>query len=114
MLSIVIDLLKTLLSTPPRQINYTIMIFLSILAITTSMVSFLFLSVKLDGLQRKFAATPADFHKFGIRGEDDKGKRTVWIQLWFAFLVGLVLLCVGLTFLALGYFVFRNQGVVDC
>lgn len=114
MLGIVIDLLKTLLSAPPRQINYSLMILLSILCFATTMVSFLFLSVKLDGLNRKFAATPNDLHKFGIRGEDDKGKRTVWLQLLFAFLIGLVLLCLGLAFLALGHFVFRNQGVVDC
>lgn len=110
MLSIVIDLLKTLLSTPPRQINYTVMILLSNLAIATSVVFFLFLSVKLDELHRKFDAS--DFHKLGIRGEKG-GKRTAR-QLWFAFLAGLILLCLGLAFLTLGYFVFRNQGVADC
>lgn len=110
MLSIVIDLLKTLLSAPPSQINYTVMILLSILAIATSVVHFLFLSVKLDELHRKYDAS--DFLNLGIRGQE--GGKRIAIKLRFAFLAGLVLVCLGLTFLALAYFVFRNQGVVDC
>lgn len=111
-LSIAIDLLKTLLSAQETQINYVRMMLLSISAIAISTGSFLFLSVKLDGLRGKFPVS--DLHEAGIRGGDSRGKRTVWRQLWYAFLIGFFFVCLGFTSLALGYFVFRNQGVVDC
>lgn len=110
-LSIAVDLLKTLLSVPLTQINYARLMLLSVSAIAISTGFFLFLSVKLEGLRRKFPE--ADFHA-SIREEDTSGKRTEWRQLWSVFLVGSLSLCLGLTFLAVGFFVFRNQGVVDC
>lgn len=111
-LSLVIDLIKTSLSTPPAQANYALMMFLSISAMTISTGSLLFLSIKLDGIREKFA--PADRRQLGIRGEDIHGKRTTWKQLWIAFLSACFFVCLGLAFLALGYFVSRNQGVMDC
>jgi ABC-type Fe3+ transport system permease subunit len=111
-LTVAIDLIKTLLSAQETQTNYIRMMLLSISAIAISTGSFLFLSMKLEGLRAKFPRY--ELHEAGIRGKDKRGKQTDWRQLWYAFLIGFFFVCLGFASLALGYFVFRNQGVVDC
>lgn len=110
-LSIAIDLTRTLLSAPENQANYIRMILLSISAISISTGSFLFLSVKLEGIRGK---TPLhDLLENGIR-RTEKGKRSNRRQLWFALMIGSFSAGLCLFSLALGYFAFRSQGVVDC
>jgi hypothetical protein len=111
-LALAIDLSKTLLSAQETQISFILMMLLSIFAIALSTGSFLFLSIKLDGLRARFPRY--ELHEAGIRGKDEHGNRTDWRQLWSAFLIGILSACLGFAFLALGYFVFRNQGVMDC
>jgi hypothetical protein len=88
------------------------MVLLSISSISISMGSFLFLSVKLEGIRGK---TPLyELLEAGIRRKDESGRRTDRRQLWCALMIGIFSICLCFISLALGYFAFRSQGAVDC
>jgi hypothetical protein len=107
LLSVVIDLIRTLVSIQTQVTqNYTQMRSLAIPAISISATSFLFLSMKLEGLRTEYAMREL-LKAIKTRKHDKK-------HLRLALLIGFLGLGFGLIALILGYFMSLNQGVVDC